>query len=404
MSVLLLDPLTSAQGSGAKPLSAISLFSGVGGIELGLGAVNAATVTAFCEAWEPAAAVLRHRFPGVRVHDDVRTVTSFAGAELVTAGFPCTDLSPAGRTLGMSGTQSSLVLGVLDVIRSEQPSWVLLENVPNLLHLGQGHAMEAVIDHLEGSGYRWAYRIVDSRFTGLAQRRRRVLILAARDRDPAPLLLGEDAGAPDVPHAARAFGFSWTEGNRGLGWGDSVVPTLRGGTTVSVASPPGIWRPDAAIGQQIVRPSIEAAELLQGFPAGWTSAASPRDRWKLVGNAVSTRVAAWVGERLMLRDEGLQSPLGVPLAAGARWPKAAHGGPEGRCSVGVSEFPRVPDPMEQQNLAGLLDLAGSEPLSLRATRGFRDRLQRSRLLYQPAFMNALNVHVEVMAEREQSSR
>lgn len=405
MSVQVLDPVIATPTvPTSAPLRAFSLFSGVGGIENGLARAGAAVATSFCEAWAPAASVLGSRFPGVPITSDVRTVTSFGGAELVTAGFPCTDLSPAGKTLGMAGQQSSLVLDVLDVVRREQPEWVLLENVPNLLHLGQGHAMAAVIDHLEGSGYRWAYRIVDSRFTGLAQRRRRVIILASSEGDPAPLILGEDAGSPGDPRSSRAFGFSWTEGNRGIGWGKGVVPTLRGGTTVSVASPPGVWRPDSLVGAQIVRPSIESAEMLQGLPEGWTAAAAARDRWKLVGNAVSTRVAAWVGERLLLRGDVLPGVQGEHLAPGARWPKAAHGGPGGRWVVDVSDFPRRADPDAQQDLARVLDLHGSEALSRRATQGFRDRLLRSRLTYEPAFMSALNVHVDVMTERERSAR
>lgn len=387
-------------GPRAKPLATASLFSGVAGIEQGLAAAGASDVVWFCERWEPARAVLTARYRDVEVKGDVTAVEDFDAAALVTAGFPCTDLSQAGLTRGLDGANSGLVLGVLEKIAEHRPDWLLLENVPNMLHLGRGAAMERIISALEGAGYAWAYRVVDSRFTGLAQRRRRVFLLASRVQDPARILLGEDEGAAPVSGPARAFGFSWTEGNRGVGWALGATPTLKGGTTVRVASPPAVWLPQEGVGHQIVRPSIEAAEVLQGFHPGWTAAAPERDRWKLVGNAVSAPVARWIGERLALRDElGDAFEDGLLLAAGQRWPSAARGTADGkRWAVPVSEFPRVPEPEDVQELGGLLARFGSEPLSLRATKGFRDRLLRSSLRYEPSFMAALHAHVDHMAE------
>jgi DNA (cytosine-5)-methyltransferase 1 len=375
-------------------LSTFSLFSGIAGIEVGLAASGAASLLAFCESWAPAQAVLQSRFAGVPVDDDVAAMPDLRGADLVTAGFPCTDLSQAGRTRGLAGAQSGLVLGVLETIGRDTPDWVLLENVPNMLHLGGGAAMARIIEALEAAGYTWAYRVLDSRFTGLAQRRRRVFLLASRVHDPAPLLLGEDAGPPEAAASSTAYGFSWTEGNNGLGWGVGVVPTLRGGTTVRVPSPPAVWLPGEPVGGQIVRPSIEAAEVLQGFLPGWTAAAPERDRWKLVGNAVSTPVARWIGDRLLASADVEPALWGEEvLGADDPWPKAARGADGKRLRALVSEFPRVASAGERQDLEAILAEHGSDPLSERATRGFRDRLFRSRLRYSEGFGRALNLHV-----------
>lgn len=382
--------------SSAHELATFSLFSGIAGIELGLSAAGAATAVAFCELWEPARTVLRERFPGIPIDDDVTTLTDFRGAQLVAAGFPCTDLSQAGLTRGLEGLNSGLVLQVLQLVQQDRPDWVLLENVPNMLHLGHGRAMARIIQELEAGGYQWAYRVLDSRFTGLAQRRRRVVLLASSAQDPAPLLFGEDAGPLPEPVDPKAFGFSWTEGNRGLGWAVGAIPTLRGGTTVRVPSPPAVWLPDARDGHQIVRPSIGAAEALQGFQPGWTSSAPERDRWKLLGNAVSTRVAEWVGVQLARRHETAEAiwPEDL-LAENAPWPTAAHGGDGKRWQAQVSEFPRHPALDERQDLTQILAEHGSDPLSYRATKGFRDRLVRSNLRYRPDFLAALDAHIEL---------
>ena len=384
--------------SSAHELATFSLFSGIAGIELGLSAAGAASAISVCERWEPARAVLRAHFPDIPIDDDVTTLVNLHGAQLVTAGFPCTDLSQAGLTRGLEGLHSGLVLTVLKLIQQDRPDWVLLENVPNMLHLGRGHAMARIVEELEAAGYQWAYRVLDSRFTGLAQRRRRVILLASRDQDPAPLLLSEDAGPPEPGPQATAFGFSWTEGNRGLGWAEGAVPTLKGGTTVRVPSPPGVWLPLADAGHQIVRPSIEAAEVLQGFEPGWTAAAPERDRWKLVGNAVSTRVAEWVGQQLVRRDSPVAAVWSEELLPDdAPWPVAARGGDGKRWRAMVSEFPRLPAPGMQQDLATVLTTHGSEPLSYRATKGFRDRLVRSRLRYRDDFRQALDNHIALYA-------
>ena len=98
-----------------------------------------------------------------------------------------------------------------------------------------------------------------------------------------------------------AFGFYWTEGKRGLVWAVGAVPT-KGGTTFSAPCPPAVWMPGGGHGTAIVTPPIEAAEVFQGFHPGWTMAAPERHRWKLVGNAVSTGVARWVGTQVALDD------------------------------------------------------------------------------------------------------
>lgn len=119
--------------SGAQSYKVAGLFSGIGGLELGLAAAGH-TTSLLCEIWNPARTVLSNRFPGIKLADDVRTLGALPDdVELVTAGFPCTDLSQAGRTAGIRGEQSGLVVHVFQLLDQHHPRWLVLENVRNML-------------------------------------------------------------------------------------------------------------------------------------------------------------------------------------------------------------------------------------------------------------------------------
>jgi DNA (cytosine-5)-methyltransferase 1 len=157
----------------------IGLFAGIGGIELGLHEAGHRTQL-LCEVMPEARRVLQARFPDVPLHVDVRTLNDLPPAEIIAAGFPCQDLSQAGRTAGIGGGSSGLVNHVFRLLDQHEPRWLLLENVPFMLRLERGRAMAYLTESLGARGYRWAYRVVDTRAFGLPQRRQRVLLLASR--------------------------------------------------------------------------------------------------------------------------------------------------------------------------------------------------------------------------------
>ncbi|MFZ2504086.1 MAG: DNA (cytosine-5-)-methyltransferase [Nocardioides sp.] len=382
------------------------LFAGIGGIELGFQRAlgSDAETTLLCEWWDPAKCVLASRFPGVDVHPDVRELTDLpAEVNVVTAGFPCTDLSQAGRTAGITGENSGLVKHVFESLRlaakSRELPTLVIENVPNMLALNRGQAMEYLIGEIEDLGYRWAYRVVDSRFTGVPQRRRRVILVASTAIDPREVLFADDAGLrSEQDLAADAFGFYWTEGRGGLGWAQDAVPTLKGGSTIGIPSPPAVWLPNADVGRRFLKPTIEDAEAMQGFDRGWTSvegvsAKRNGPRWKLVGNAVTVGVAQWVAGRLampapVVAEYALREPR-----QGA-WPTAAWGENGTMWTVaGLSEFPLHG---AYRHLADELDREAAEPLSIRGARGFFSRLQQGNLGRHPGFREDVAEHIEAM--------
>jgi DNA (cytosine-5)-methyltransferase 1 len=267
---------------------------------------------------------------------------------------------------------------------------VLLENVPFMLQLSNGMAMEIIASTFEELGYKWAYRVVDARAFGLPQRRRRVYFVASLDGDPRTVLFADDMGKaePTLNGHAVARGFYWTEGIRGLGWAVDAIPTLKGGSTVGIPSSPAIWLPN----DDVVVPDIRDAERLQGFPANWTkpaeAVARKGARWKLVGNAVSVPAATWIGRRLARPGSVLD--FEVSSIKGKQWPTAAWNVGTGRVRIGASEWP------VHKRYSSLAEFLKHQPrpLSAKATAGFLKRAATSSLKFPEGFLDALHAHLE----------
>jgi len=379
-----------------RSLRVVGLFAGIGGIEIGLHEAGHRTEL-LCEIDQGAQAVLRAHFPRIPLVSDVRQVDQLPLADLVCAGFPCQDLSQAGRTAGISGRNSGLVSEVFRLLEGSDPEWVLLENVPFMLRLERGRAMRYLTDELSNRGYTWAYRVVDSRSFGLPQRRKRVVLLASRTSDPRPVLFSDEGERRDESDESMVgCGFYWTEGIRGLGWAVDAVPTLKGGSTIGIPSPPAIRLPD---GEGLVVPDIRDAERLQGFPPDWTLPAVEMGlrkgaRWKLVGNAVSVPVSAWLGSRLAASGEWQESNS---VEVSGPWPSAAWGRDHFAFAVDRSEWP-----VRDNTRPHLLDFLEHDavPLSPRATAGFLERTTRSSLNFPQGFLQDVADHLERVRHAE----
>lgn len=171
------------------------------------------------------------------------------------------------------------------------------------------------------------------------------------------------------------------------------MPTLKGGSTIGIPSPPAIWFPDGLI----ATPDIRDAERMQGFPTDWTLAAATavnrNARWKLVGNAVTVNAAEWIGSCLA-HDPKPLNLIPLPFDAFRSWPKAAYGSPgNGRFEVPVSMFPIR---KKRPSLERFLKFRPS-PLSLRAVSGFTSRLTTGGLNFPDEFLDDLLKHREKMS-------
>jgi DNA (cytosine-5)-methyltransferase 1 len=293
-------------------------------------------------------------------------------------------------TAGIDGARSGLVGEVFRLLDERSVPWVILENVSFMLQLHGGRAMTRLVEAFEERGYRWAYRVVNSQ-SFVPQRRERVLFVATKSHiDPATVLLTDEA-EPQIPTTdlnARAHGFYWTEGVRGLGWAVDAVPTLKGGSTVGIPSSPAIILPTG----DVITPDIRDAERLQGFQTDWTQpaeeAARSSIRWKLIGNAVTVPVAEWLGRRL-IHPNTYDARRDRELRRTKRWPRAARFDGKNRHEVEINSFPQW---QPRPPLAQFLIFPG-KPLSARATTGFLSRTERANLRFPEGFLDRLRTHL-----------
>jgi DNA (cytosine-5)-methyltransferase 1 len=174
--------------------TAVSLFAGIGGFDLALER-NGVEVVASVEWDKNAQSVLKRRFPNSQIHGDIREVTGEqlinAGFNprngIITGGFPCQDLSVAGKRAGLAGNRSGLFWEICRLLDETKAQYFILENVPGLLSSNSGADMGIVISALAERGYGLAYRVLDAQYFGVPQRRRRVFIVGC---------LGNNGGTP----------------------------------------------------------------------------------------------------------------------------------------------------------------------------------------------------------------
>lgn len=170
-------------------------------------------------------AVLAHHWPEVSDLGDIKEINHVPDHDILTAGFPCQDLSVGGKRAGLEGARSGLFWEVVRLLEGSRPAWFVLENVPGLLSSNGGRDMGAVVRSLGDLGYSVAWRVLDARFFGVPQRRRRVFIvghLGAAARAGAVLL--EREGGEWVPPTCREEGSRHASSARQSDEGSGELP------------------------------------------------------------------------------------------------------------------------------------------------------------------------------------
>ena len=257
------------------PLTVGSLFSGIGGFELGLERTGGFKTVWQCEIDPFCLKVLEKHWPNVKRFTDIKKMgveEEIPHVDVICGGFPCQDISCAGRGAGIHAERSGLWWEMLRIVRLVRPRFVLVENVAALLNRG----LDEVLGSLAESGYDAEWQILSAKFVGSQQRRERLYLVAY------PTLPGI------ISQSARDERTRWgISVGGGLFGGDREVA---GGQTSKAQRYTEPWATE---------PSI--CRVVDGIP-------NQLDRLRALGNAIVPQCAQFVGQCILdsIRTEATQ--------------------------------------------------------------------------------------------------
>ena len=176
----------------------IDLFAGIGGIRLGFEGHSNDTECVYSSEWDKYAQKTYEANFGVKPDGDITKVKArnIPDFDVLLAGFPCQPFSSIGKREGFANkTQGTLFFDILRILKYHRPSAFLLENVPGLLTIQDGYTFDTIINSLKEAGYSVHYKVLEASKFGLAQSRRRVIIVGFRnDIDDSKFIIPEGNG------------------------------------------------------------------------------------------------------------------------------------------------------------------------------------------------------------------
>ena len=286
-----------------------SLFSGIGGLELGLERAGLGPVSWQVERDPFCRKVLAKHWPEARRFEDVKEVgkLELVPVDIICGGFPCQDISTAGAGAGLRGERSGLWFNFLRIIRELVPRFVIVENVSALLIRGLGD----VLGGLAESGYNAEWDCIPAQAVGAPHRRDRLFLVARRISDPSsdairhkPERRKDSAQPPDGGNAEpiHVGGKVADADGRGLqaqrGRGLLHKERAPRGNDAHGCNVPHAWPPSPgdmhAWGRMPDEAQPAICRIANGVPRGMD-----RDRLKALGNAVVPQVAEAIGRALL---------------------------------------------------------------------------------------------------------
>lgn len=340
----------------------ISIFSGIESVSCAWEPLGFQALV-FSEIDKYASAVLAAHYPHIPNLGDITKIdwSNYHGkADIVVGGSPCQSFSIAGKREGLHGA-SGLMYEYIRAVQEVRPRWLLWENVPGALSSSRGEDFRCLLSALDALGYGLAWRVLDSRFFGVPQRRRRVFLVGylGDAKRPAEVLfeceslLGDTApvrqsrqdatGTNDTSaQIADTYTLKVRQGTGNGGKGALVHKDML--STLNASYKPVLFcraGNHAKAGcHKDMAPTLSAhaakepllisltpprhltpleCERLQGFPDGWTAVKesdgnpiSDTQRYKMLGNAMAVPVMRWIGERIKAQETYTPKQAALP--------------------------------------------------------------------------------------------
>ena len=285
-----------------RKLRVLDLFSGIGGFSLGLEATGGFETVAFCEMDEYADVVLEKHWPDVVCYEDVTMITKerleedeIGQIDVICGGFPCQDISLAGKGAGLEGERSGLWFEYARIIGEVGPSYVIIENVAALL----GRGLSVVLQNLSEIGYDAEWHCIPASYVGAPHRRDRIWIVAhtvstRTGVESQSFNLQGRLSAEDGPTALRQR--DWSAVSGGIDATGKNVADAQGQRLF------GEWYAEQGASNKLTRCNERVRkEWLPEPNVGRVANGVPRrvDRLKCLGNAVVPQVVTQIGYAIL---------------------------------------------------------------------------------------------------------
>ena len=241
-----------------------SLFSGIGGFSLGLESTQGFETVAFCEVDEKAQRVLKKHWSHVPIYPDVSTLkgSDLGTIDVICGGFPCQDISLAGKGAGLEGGRSGLWWEFHRLIKETSPKFVIIENVSALRSRG----LDQVLRSLFEIGYDAEWHCLPASSVGAPHQRDRIWIISYPSQAVA-----------DTDHTGSQGGLSWRQGKE---W-KAELGYLGRCSTVDGQPIENFWATEPNVGR-----------VAHGVP-------NRVDRLKQLGNAVVPQIPELIGKAIL---------------------------------------------------------------------------------------------------------
>jgi DNA (cytosine-5)-methyltransferase 1 len=273
-------------------LSILDLFSGIGGFSYAAERlVGGFSTKQFVEINPYCCSVLSKNWPDVPIHDDIQTYTaSVKSFDVITAGFPCQDLSTAGKQAGLRGERSGLFYEIMRLVRDIQPQFLVLENVANLVSHANGETFQEVLYQIAQAGFDAEWAVIPASDVGACHRRARIWIVAYPKRQRSDEGATGEGLRRKRQEEMPQLGATWFNGSRELS------RPVAGGESVTEAPNWPAWPGDPPGGR--LSPDWRSYVSEPVLCRGDDGLSGRVDRLKALGNAVVPQVASVALQRV----------------------------------------------------------------------------------------------------------